>query len=925
VRAFETEGDQERRRTAVAYGVNTIGAVAGVCLATFFLIEFLGEVKTLLFAACLSGLVGLLARGLARRETEMAGATEESDELTEVSLAGTPASLVLIAAAATGFVFFFMEIVWYRMLGPILGGTTFTFGIILAVALFGIALGGWLYALVATGGTATPEAFAATCALEGVALAVPLALGDRIALLAALSSDFAALGFGGALFSWVLIASIVVLPAALVAGFQFPLLVALLGEGRARVGRQVGMAYACNTFGSIAGALLGGFVLLTSMGAVACWRFAVVTCLGLSLLALAVALFHPRRKDRRPSMASLAAPVVAVAIGGFLLTALGPTAVWRHGGIGAGRASLNGDDRNTIKRFVHSKRRNVIWEADGRESSVGLEAANSYAFVLNGKVDGNAVNDGGTQVMSGLLGALLHGNPGTAMVVGLGTGSTAGWLAEVPSIERVDVLELEPAIEYVAEVCTPVNRDVLHHPKVQITYGDAREALLTSRQRYDLVVSEPSNPYRAGIASLFTADFYVHVRNRLNEGGLFLQWFQGYEVDSRTVAVVLKTLDAVFPEVEVWRTLKHDLLLVASVEPIEIDLEQLRRRVASEPYVTAMRSTWHSRSAEGVLARFIAGPGLAASLRESPTVPVNTDDRNLLEFMLAKSVGRHGLFEVETLREGARGLGADRPRIASGSPQPDWSLVERERIGAFYEEPPESSSELTPLLRFHRQWRRGDGAAALETWTSAELYPVTDVEQIGLAAAAGFMGDEAAEDILATLEGPYATESSIVRGRMLLEQGDTDGALSNFSTAVERLREDPWAHPGIFTMLFESLDRVATEDPSVAPAVFDLLGPSFAVERARDERLWLRFRVASLIGAREFAAVLDEVEPWVPWDPWMLQQRAKVRGQMRDPRAQDALSDVGDFARNAPVPFTSIGGRRVPASEAPPRPPSEER
>jgi hypothetical protein len=126
-------------------------------------------------------------------------------------------------------------------------------------------------------------------------------------------------------------------------------------------------------------------------------------------------------------------------------------------------------------------------------------------------------------------------------------------------------------------------------------------------------------------------------------------------------------------------------------------------------------------------------------------------------------------------------------------------------------------------------------------------------------------------------------------------------------------------------MLFESLDRVATEDPSVAPAVFDLLGPSFAVERARDERLWLRFRVASLIGAREFAAVLDEVEPWVPWDPWMLQQRAKVRGQMRDPRAQDALSDVGDFARNAPVPFTSIGGRRVPASEAPPRPPSEER
>ena len=336
------------------------------------------------------------------------------------------------------------------------------------------------------------------------------------------------------------------------------------------------------------------------------------------------------------------------------------------------------------------------------------------------------------------------------------------------------------------------------------------------------------------------------------------------------------------------------------------------------------RSTWHTRSAEGVLARFIAGPGLAASLRGSPTVAVNTDDRNLLEFMLAKSVGRHGLFDVETLREGARGLGVDRPKIESGGPQPDWVLVERERIGAFYEQSPESSSDLAPLLRFHRQWRRGDGAAALETWTSAELYPVTDVEQLGLAAAAGFMGDEAAEDLLAALEGPYATEASIVRGRMMLERGDTGGAFKNFASAVEQLRQVPWAHPGVFEMLFESLDRVVTEDPSIAQAAFDLLGPSFAVERARDERLWLRFRVASMIGAPEFATVLEEVEPWVPWDPWMLQQRARVRGQMRDPRAQDALSDVGDFARNAPVPFTSIGGRRVPASDAPPRPPVED-
>src|SRR5204862_2748601 len=112
------------------------------------------------------------------------------------------------------------------------------------------------------------------------------------------------------------------------------------------------------------------------------------------------------------------------------------------------------------------------------------------------------------QVMLGLLGALMQPNPRPALVVGLGTGSTAGWLAAVPTIERVDVVELEPLIVDVARACRAVNQDVMTNPKVSITIGDAREALLTGRDRYDVIASEPSNPYRAGIGSLFTQEFY---------------------------------------------------------------------------------------------------------------------------------------------------------------------------------------------------------------------------------------------------------------------------------------------------------------------------------------------------------------------------------------------------------------------------------
>ena len=133
-----------------------------------------------------------------------------------------------------------------------------------------------------------------------------------------------------------------------------------------------------------------------------------------------------------------------------------------------------------------------------------LDRENGLAFYVNGKSDGNAIGDAPTQVMLGLIGAILHPNPKRALVIGLGTGETAGWLAQVPSIEAVDVFELEPTIVRVAEACAPVNQNAVVNPKVRVVFGDARELLLTTSATYDVIASEPSNPYRAGTASLFT-------------------------------------------------------------------------------------------------------------------------------------------------------------------------------------------------------------------------------------------------------------------------------------------------------------------------------------------------------------------------------------------------------------------------------------
>src|SRR5207237_5692221 len=129
--------------------------------------------------------------------------------------------------------------------------------------------------------------------------------------------------------------------------------------------------------------------------------------------------------------------------------------------------------------------------------------------------------------------------------------------------------------------------------------GDAREALLTSRGKFDLVFSEPSNPYRAGVASLYTQEFYEAVADRLQPGGLFLQWVQAYEVDGQTLRTVYATCHSVFPFVETWQTQTGDLLLVAGAEPVKHDAAALRQRVREEPYRSALASVWRATDLEG--------------------------------------------------------------------------------------------------------------------------------------------------------------------------------------------------------------------------------------------------------------------------------------------------------------------------------------
>ncbi|HSL83407.1 MAG TPA: spermidine synthase, partial [Thermoanaerobaculia bacterium] len=356
VRAVTRAADAGRRGLGLLYAANTLGAVAGTLVTAFYAVELLGTARTVWVAALLNLMVAVFARALSRTGAEAGAAPEEAaaaapEAAREEALASpagpepgaprAPVPLVLVAAGVTGFAFFLMELVWYRMLAPILGGTSYTFGLILAMALLGIGAGGLLYGAGSERVRPTLAGFAATCALEAAALLVPFALGDRLAFLALELQGLGAAGFGGLVLGWSVVTGIVVLPAALVAGYQFPLLVALLGEGRPGVGREVGLAYAWNTGGAILGSIAGGFGLLPLLTAPGTWRAAAAL---LVLLALAAAAVAGVREDARPAVTTA---VIFLGLASLVLAAApGPSPFWRHSGIGAGRFNTELQDPN---------------------------------------------------------------------------------------------------------------------------------------------------------------------------------------------------------------------------------------------------------------------------------------------------------------------------------------------------------------------------------------------------------------------------------------------------------------------------------------------------------------------------------------------------------------------------------------------------
>jgi spermidine synthase len=281
----------------------------------------------------------------------------------------------------------------------------------------------------------------------------------------------------------------------------------------------------------------------------------------------------------------------------------------------------------------------IVYFADGLNATISVARTSDYISLrTNGKVDASN-QDKTTQLLVGHLGALAH-PPRRVLLIGFGSGMTASALAAYPEMERLDVVEIEPAVVAAAPLLAQLNRNVLLDPRVHVTFDDARNFLFTTRERYDLIVSEPSNPWIAGVATLFTTEFYRAAQARLLPGGVFVQWVQAYSLYPDDLRMLLATFLSEFHGATLWHGDSPDLILMAP-SPSAGEIYSRTQALDANPRLHDDFKELGMSDPTGLFGFYMLDD---AGLRAfSSGARINTDDLTLLEYHAPRSLLVHGL------------------------------------------------------------------------------------------------------------------------------------------------------------------------------------------------------------------------------------------------------------------------------------------
>ena len=578
-------GDLERatRVHAWVYGANTFGAFAGALAGGFFLVPLLGLDGVVWTMGCVNLLAAAGFAGLERRAARIAPDLAQPAQAEAVPRFVAWAAVALLA----GFAMMTLQTTLNRLGALAFGSSQFTFAMVVAVFVLCIAIG----SLVVSALPRIPSGLALGCAWLLVALLFPLyfALADvtywaHVLRVLFSRAEPAFYAYHLAIFLALLV--VLAVPIGL-SGALLPLLFHELRREVRDLGAVAGRLYAWNTVGSLLGALLGGYTLFFWLDLHHVYRIA----LGALIVGCAILAWLLLRSTAR---------IVTVLVALPILVAPALLPAWRAERLSAGtfrirevqHPSFMGPDEFFQRRLAGGE---VIFYDDDPTSTVAVrgprndpENLGNLGIIVNGKADGSLGVDYPTMSLAALVPALMAERHERGFVIGLGTGVTAGELASLDGTREVIVAEISRGVIAASPLFDHGNLAASKNPKVRFERGDAYRTLLRSEGSYDVIVSEPSNPWVTGVEMLFSREFLEAARSRLAPGGVYGQWFHMYETDVEVVQLVLRTYAAVFPDVSVWFTLQGDVLLLGFDRPARaLDIDALQARFGQPDFAAA--------------------------------------------------------------------------------------------------------------------------------------------------------------------------------------------------------------------------------------------------------------------------------------------------------------------------------------------------
>jgi spermidine synthase len=726
-RFFVRRPEEVEAKLGLLYALNTAGAAIGTLVAALVLIPGLGAGLTTVWVGALNVILGLLAIRLDLRHGRTPTQTREepgAEPYPESVNDGSADRIVLAALGVSGFAAMAYEVSWTRSLTALIGSSTYAFAIMLVTFLIGIAAGSsWA-------GRFRPRA---SLRMLGV-VQLCIALGGLVFLVGYLFAPYLLVALIRALYySFPAVLTIqfmvsfsLMISATFFMGAMFPIGAQLYSNRPGSMGRRIGGIYSVNTFGAILGSLAAGFVLVPSIGTER------TILIGL-LLNSAVAVYLLWEMKGRNILRWVGVALLLLSTG----TMWGGV-FWSPGVLDRGVLiyARQFDDRPGMTIDEHYADSDVVYFEEGNNATISVRRGNNYIGLrTNGKVDASNGNDMTTQLLMAYLPGLYDPSPEHVLVIGYGSGVTAGAATVFPETTLIECVEIEPAMFGAGRFFGDLNRQSYAHPKVRLIEADARNYLNETRETYDVIISEPSNPWIAGVGSLFTAEFYERAAQALEPDGVFAQWVQLYELSPEDVRMVLGEFQRQFPEVLVWDMGVGDLVLLGSREPLRFDADRLDAIFAGDPSVRRdFQDYLELKDPLGLFSHYLLSgqeiAGFTAGARR------NTDDHPLLEFDAPRNLFSDTWnLNVAVLREygadilpaGLTGAARERAYVAIVEP-----LIRGERLDA-------AAQALRELSRMDRVTDVSLLVATARVNIATERYPEarTALEQADVIAAGG--------------------------------------------------------------------------------------------------------------------------------------------------------------------------------------------